>query len=433
MLKTIAETAAEQRQALYIVGGFVRDLLLKRPSLDFDLVVEGDAIALANALVQKYGGRITTHARFGTAKWFLEAPSISPSANQQTDNHHLPAFLDLITARTEFYTHPTALPTVERGSIKLDLHRRDFTINTLALRLDGLHFGELHDYWGGYNDLRQGVIRVLHSVSFVDDPTRMLRAARFEQRFGFQIAVRTRELIEAALVPQDNTGTTLLDRVSGDRIRHELDHVLDEPKAAAILSRMDALGLLKAIHPALPWHENLVTAIATLPEHIPGPEWGIGNEVKGNPTPRALAYLLWLIELSPAEIGPVAERLKLSQSLETILFAARHLREELPDISTHPPSLITARLDRVHTLGLYTCFLVSKEQTVRACLYQYVTQWRHIHPYTDGNTLQGLGLRPSPVFADILLALRAAWLDGHITSREEEEQLTFQLIEPYKR
>ena len=106
--------------------------------------------------------------------------------------------MDLITARTEFYTHPTALPTVERGSIKLDLHRRDFTINTLALRLDGYHYGELHDYWGGLNDLRSGFVRALHSLSFIDDPTRMLRAVRFEQRFAFQIEERTLELIQEA-------------------------------------------------------------------------------------------------------------------------------------------------------------------------------------------------------------------------------------------
>jgi tRNA nucleotidyltransferase (CCA-adding enzyme) len=128
--------------------------------------------------------------------------------------------LDLISARTEFYLHPTALPTVERGSIKLDLHRRDFTINTMALRLDGYHYGELHDYWGGLNDLRNGLVRVLHSLSFVDDPTRMLRAVRFEQRFGFKIEERTLELLKEAI--------TLIARVSGDRVRHELDHIIEE-------------------------------------------------------------------------------------------------------------------------------------------------------------------------------------------------------------
>jgi tRNA nucleotidyltransferase (CCA-adding enzyme) len=424
LLQTIAATAHAQHQALYIVGGFVRDLLLERPSLDFDLVVEGDAIALAKALSHKHGGRLMTHARFGTAKWFL---------NEQVAGHseQFPLeTVDFITARTEFYTHPTALPTVERGSIKLDLHRRDFTINTLALRLDGGHYGELHDYWGGYNDLRQRVIRVLHSVSFVDDPTRMLRAVRFEQRFGFQIEPRTLELIQIALAPQDGSGATLLERVSGDRIRHELDHIFEEPKTTAMLSRLDELGLLKAIHPSLPWNEELQARIAARPRQLPGPEWSLGPEVKGIPTPRGVAYLAWLAQLSPSEIQSVSERLKLSQNLTTILLATRELIQDLPVLCTgnNPPSQITARLEKTPLLGLYGGYIICPDPTLRACLTQYVTQWQHIQPATDGNALRAAGLPPGPAYAKILTTLRAAWLDGEVTSIEEEAVRAKQLI-----
>jgi len=153
--------------------------------------VEGNAINLAKALEKHFGGRMVSHSRFGTAKWQMaeiRAELIHRlPGNGPFDPADLPESLDLISARTEFYEYPTALPTVERSSIKLDLHRRDFTINTLALRLDGRHYGDLYDYWGGLNDLKRGAVRVLHSLSFVDDPTRMLRAVRFEQRFGFQI------------------------------------------------------------------------------------------------------------------------------------------------------------------------------------------------------------------------------------------------------
>jgi len=233
LLKDIAHIAQKQRVALYIVGGFVRDLLLDYPSLDFDLVVEGDAIALAQSVGEKLGGRVTTHRRFGTAKWFLSAehsPQIAANTGKNGLSPQIPNTLDFITARREFYSHPTALPTVERGSIKLDLHRRDFTINTLALRLDGHHYGELLDYWGGFNDLNQGLVRVLHSISFVDDPTRMLRAVRYEQRYGFQIGKRTLELLLQA--------RPLMGRVSGDRIRHEVDNILNEDKAAQMLDRL---------------------------------------------------------------------------------------------------------------------------------------------------------------------------------------------------
>ncbi len=155
LLKTVASQAHELHQAAYIVGGFVRDLLLDRPSQDFDVVVEGDAISLGQALSQRFGGRIVAHGRFGTAKWWIanqrDALAASLDNGLLLDARDLPESLDLISARTEFYEYPTALPTVERCSIKLDLHRRDFTINTMAVRLDGRHYGELYDYWGGLN------------------------------------------------------------------------------------------------------------------------------------------------------------------------------------------------------------------------------------------------------------------------------------------
>ena len=227
----MSQVAYSQRLPVYLVGGFVRDLLLDHPSQDFDLVVEGDAIALAKALAHQYGGRVTSHSRFGTAKWHIDKQEMDKlhtgkaSAEVRSDRFlpsDLPDSLDFVSARTEFYTYPTALPTVERGSIKLDLHRRDFTINTLALRLDGHHYGELHDYWGGLSDIRHGMVRVLHSLSFIDDPTRILRAVRFEQRFAFEIERRTRDLLME--------GRSLINKVSGDRLRHELDHILSEQK-----------------------------------------------------------------------------------------------------------------------------------------------------------------------------------------------------------
>ncbi len=157
LLHLVADEATSQRTPLYIVGGFVRDLLLDLPSQDFDLVVEGDAIALANALVGKYAGRVTAHRRFGTAKWSIRASKLPDCPRSD-----LPDSLDLITARSESYSHPGALPSVHPGSLNEDLRRRDFTINTLALRLDGDAFGELRDDLGGLEDLKQGVVRVLH-------------------------------------------------------------------------------------------------------------------------------------------------------------------------------------------------------------------------------------------------------------------------------
>src|SRR5690606_37682656 len=212
LVQHTGEVAAQMGMPIYFVGGLVRDLLLELPAVDIDIVVEGDAIALAQELRRRFGGRVRSHARFGTAKWLLSRNArrrLAPDAALA----EAPATIDFVTARTEFYERPSALPEVERGSIKLDLHRRDFTINTLAIRLDGAYLGQLLDFYGGMRDLERGLIRALHSLSFIDDPTRILRAVRLEQRLGFQIEPRTRELIADAL--------PMLDRVTGDRIRHE--------------------------------------------------------------------------------------------------------------------------------------------------------------------------------------------------------------------
>ena len=223
------------------------------PGIDFDIVVEGDAIELGKILVKNYGGRITKHNRFGTAKWNIS--EIKTDLIETFSNHdkydpdNLPDSLDLISARMEFYKYPSALPSVEQGSIKLDLHRRDFTINTMAIRLDGRHYGNLYDYWGGLNDLKNGIIRVLHSLSFIDDPTRMLRAVRFEQRFKFRIESRTLELMDEAY--------QLLSQISGERLRHEFNLILDEENPSEMFKRFDELGLLTAIHPELKWTGNI--------------------------------------------------------------------------------------------------------------------------------------------------------------------------------
>lgn len=418
LLQTAAAEAHRLKAALYIVGGFVRDLLMERPSLDFDLVVEGDAIALARALAARHGGRVTSHSRFGTAKWYLD--------QAQPDNDDPgPQFLDLVSARTEFYTYPSALPTVERGSIKLDLHRRDFTINTLALRLDGRHWGELHDHWGGLNDINRGLVRVLHSLSFVDDPTRMLRAVRFEQRFDFRIETRTLELLEGA-VP-------LLDRVSGDRIRHELDHILDEPKAGRMLARLDELGLLRAIHPELVWDEWFRQRLERATSEAPEPAWDLGDELGKVGGRRALLYTLWLVRLPPEAARKAAGRLKFSAGLVRTIQAARRIWEQQQALASAGPSAAVDLLDSQPALALYAVWLASDLPEACSALLQYQTTWRHITPTVNGHSLRRMGISPGPVYKDILKSVRDAWLDGRITTAEQEAELLGTLLAPETR
>jgi tRNA nucleotidyltransferase (CCA-adding enzyme) len=451
LIKAVSRIAYEQRAALYIVGGPVRDLLLDRPSQDFDFVVEGDAIELARALSRAHGGRITSHSQFGTAKWHITEireqliqileqenrdprlglnragsaarPDESPTAPAATqlDPNDLPDALDLITARTEFYTHPTALPTVERGSIKLDLHRRDFTINTLALRLDGHHYGELHDYWGGLNDLKQGLVRVLHSLSFVDDPTRILRAVRFEQRFGFNIEKRTLELLLEA--------RPLLDRVSGDRVRHELDHILEEEKVCSMLSRLQELDLFAAIHPDLAWDDWLCEKFETLQRLEPGDEWGLGEAgLKGRSEYQALAYILWLIRMPSVRTRAVIARLKIPRLEVDAILAARRLFRELPRLRKATPSQVVAQLENMPPLALFAGYLATDDDRLKQVIRDYVTRWQHVSATLDGHVLKARGLPPGPVYREILGALRDAWLDGKINSLDQERELLDQLL-----
>ena len=432
-LKAVAWVAYEQKVALYIVGGFVRDLLMERPSLDFDLVVEGDAIALARALARKYGGRVTSHSRFGTAKWFVGEPAEGNREPGKAETHalnynsfttnHVSLFsnlesLDLISARTEFYTYPSALPTVERSSIKLDLHRRDFTINTLALRLDGRHYGELYDYWGGLADLRQSLVRVLHSLSFVDDPTRMLRAVRFEQRFGFRIEQRTRELLLEA--------TPLLERVSGDRIRHELDHILIEDRVAEMLARLDELNLLKAIHSELVWDDWFRDRLQAVNAMASQADWL--QEIDLASQRKDLLYILWLLRLSLGYIRQVMSRLKFSAALARTILAARKVWVDLSGLAGAPPSVVVDRLEGTPLLAIAAVYLACEQAELGEILSAYVTRLRKIIPTVSGHDLRARGLPPGPAYKTILRTLRDAWLDGVVSSKEQEEVLLDRLL-----
>lgn len=425
LLMYIAEVAGQRKAALYIVGGFVRDLLLGSPSVDFDLVVEGDAIGLAKQLATELGGRVSSHRRFGTAKWQIDLnsePLIEIAGSKPSGKGDLPPYLDFVTARTEFYTHPTALPSVERGSIKLDLHRRDFTINTLAMRLDEPYRGQLLDYWGGNRDLREKKIRVLHSLSFVDDPTRILRAIRLEQRMGFQIEVRTMELLQEAVA--------LLDRVSGERLRSELDLIFQEEEFARAIQRLVELGLLQAIHSDLVWDEWLEQKFKVARNFSIPLEW----ESPDVPDRNHILYGLWLIRLKPKEITAIAQRLRFPGALKADILNAQHICEFICDLpSGLKVSEIVARLEDARERSLIMAYLaLDKDSEAEQALMTYLSRWRSLQPCTTGDTLRERGLQPGPHYRKILWRLRAAWLDGEITDPEEESLLLEGLVKDFE-
>ena len=411
LLHAVAEIADRQHIPLYLVGGVVRDLVLKIPSFDLDLVVEGDAIALAQAVADAYGGRVRSHERFGTAKWLLAEVDRAALRLPPGEDASIPESLDLVSARAEFYAHPSALPEVERGNLKLDLHRRDFTINTLALSLNAGRFGEVYDYWGGLRDLEEKQIRVMHSISFVDDPTRILRAVRLEQRLGFRIEPRTRDLIALAL--------PLLHRVSGDRIRHELEAIFDEPEPGAALQRLQELNVLGGISPGLEWDSLRADHVAAARAFRPDPPWSLAPDGRSHPSP----LHAWLLDHPRSVLESALARLNFPRRDAELLLDARQALDSLERLASDaPPSRIAAALEDIPEPALVSA-LVNSSGASRERLVNYLSRWRAMQPATDGETLRRRGLPPGPRYTEILHALRAALLDGRIESAEQEERM----------
>ncbi|MBE7549679.1 MAG: CBS domain-containing protein [Anaerolineales bacterium] len=427
LLRDAGELAAQRGDTLYLVGGFVRDLLLTllmdndetarakaSPRFDLDLVVEGEAIPLAQRLRERRGGRVRSHDRFGTAKWILAQPipfgSVPPAKDAPLTS------LDFVTARTEFYRHPSALPEVEQSSIRQDLHRRDFTINTLALRLTPDHFGELLDFYGGQNDLEGRLIRVLHSLSFVEDPTRMLRAARLIARLEFTLEERTAELLAHAL--------DLLSRVSGERITHELELIFQEHHPEQALQQLDRLGILAAIHPGLMVDNWLVERLKLLQSGLSDTPWA---GVK----PASVHYLgLMTFWLAGDELANLLERLNLRAWQRAILNQVYQLRRSAAQIATATSASALYRLlapasDEARLIA----WLGLEDEAARAQLIRFQRDLRHVSPLIDGNYLKKeYHLPPGPIYRVIIDTLRDARLDGLITNLAEERALVEEIV-----
>ena len=384
LVRDIATLGAESGVGLYIVGGFVRDLLLGVAGREVDLVVEGDAIGFTQTLASRLGGRVTPHQRFGTAKWRL--PRELATACGWT-------VLDFVMARSESYARPAALPVVMRAAIRDDLLRRDFTINTLAICLDAKRAGGVLDFCGGAADLQQRQINVLHPRSFADDPTRMLRAVRFAERLGFVLSPATLQLIEPACAH--------VVALSSDRLRHELQFVLDEKHPAGVLARLDGFGLLAAIHPAL-----ANTADAWLADKL------MSAEAAGGPA--EVYWLLWLYRLSGEASQAVAQRLRLPLHLTVALQQAHQLGAQRNLGRKQANSKIVGLLTGVQDWALAALVIAAEDEQVRRNIERYRADLRHVKPLVTGHLLRARGLAAGPRYSKVLARLRDAWLDGEI-------------------
>ena len=391
LLSNIANLAASLGMPCYVVGGFVRDLLLGKPVNDLDVVVEGDAIELGKKLVESYGGKLTPHFKFHTAIWNL------PDSDD---------FVDLITTRKETYDRPGALPSVTPSTLADDLSRRDFTINAMAMRLDGEGFGEIFDPLKGQTDLERGVIRVLHPRSFVDDPTRIFRAIRYEGRYSFQLEPATLEQINPESLK-------VLHSLSGERLRHELDLIFDEDRSAGMMLRVASLGVLEAIHPKIPEFDQDYADYLEMDAQLDFPA-----------DRRTMGYMLWFMDLSEEDVILLANRLDFTNELTLSVWAAAQLKRSLVHLFGAKPSEWTYAMEKLPPLSIYAVYLVTRENS----LLSYLSIWRHVRAHTTGDDLKKRGVLPGPRFGEILLRLRSAWLDGEAVSAQEEDELLERLI-----
>ncbi len=386
----VAEVATRLGMSLYMVGGPVRDCLLRRHVSDLDLTTEGDALALAQAAARQLGGAWKKFDRFGTAK--LELPDRSSP-------------IDLATTRTETYAHPGALPDVTRGTIQTDLIRRDFTINAMAIRLDGDRRGELIDLQGGERDLRGGVLRVLHDRSFDDDPTRLFRGARFEQRFGFTLAAETLRLIPAAL--------PVLDRISGDRIRRELEFIFDEAHPLAPLARLHEWGVLSRIDWELTidgWVRERFAQVSAPYDHLS-------------------CWARLTCRLSPTGLTRFCQRVNLSRDDTLDLAQIKSVRDAQATIGQiGRRSQLYRRLSEYRDRALQAALTVLDHEGARANIALYLAELRTVKLAVDGVRLQQLGLTPGPLIGQVLTDLRDAVLDGVVDTPQQQEEFVRRVI-----
>ncbi|HEY3318189.1 MAG TPA: CBS domain-containing protein [Coriobacteriia bacterium] len=389
--------AQEKGVRAHLVGGFVRDMLLGRPNLDIDVVVEGDGVMFAEAAAERLDVKVRVHRRFGTAVLVLGR-----------DVH-----MDVTSARTEYYTRPGALPTVERSSLRQDLFRRDFTINAMAACIDPDCLGAIADPFGGLRDLERGVVRVLHSLSFVEDPTRVFRAARFEQRYGFRLDPSTEELARQAVA------LGMLDEVSGARVREELVAILDEEPALLALARLADLGALAALGPDGMDVGRALRELGAVEEALPE----TARILPRAPSHRVALLIPLVAQSTSGAVERWVRRVRLPRAyldamLAVVLHAPRVARS-LADRRRMRDSRLRELLDPLPAEAIAYLFATGDEEA-RGRIRRYGLDLARVRLEVSGDDLRELGVAPGPEYSAILSRVLADRLDGKVAGRESE-------------
>lgn len=408
LLQLAGQVGQDTGVEVYAVGGFVRDMLLGIPNDDIDLVVEGDGVAFANALGERLGARVRPHLKFRTAVLIL------PSGQK----------IDVATARLEYYEYPAALPIVELSSLKMDLYRRDFSINTLAVHLCPPTFGRLVDFFGGQQDIKDGIIRVLHSLSFVEDPTRIIRAIRFEQRFQFKIGSQTERLIKNAV------RLNIFQRLSGARIRHELRLLAEDSAPVDALVRMRDLGLLQEISPLLHFPQTKEALLEEIEKVITWYKLLFRREAPDI----WIVYFLGLVSGFDAhQVLALTARLQFPpRRVDLVESTRRQLRFTAMQLAQWAknngrPADLYDILSPLSLEGLLYTMARQRKEELRKAVSQYLTHLQDVQIAVSGRDIAALGLPPGPHYSAILRAVKRAVLNAEVSTREEQLALARRL------
>ena len=374
-------------------------MTVKTLPTDIDIVIEGDGIAFAKKYARLEGARIHTHEKFGTAVIIFK------------DGYKI----DVASARLEYYKFPAALPTIEMSSIKLDLYRRDFTINTLAIQLNSEKFGMLIDFFMAHKDIKEKIIRVLHNLSFVEDPTRVFRAIRFEQRYGFTIGKLTTGLIENAVNMNFFRG------LAGRRVLTELKQILEEENPVPAIIRLNDFDLLKFIHPSIQFDKQLISILNSIKRVLAWHDLLFLDESYM----KWVVYLLVLIHTCNLQRSQeICNRFELAPRYRRIFCEERFAAEKcVLDLTRNlplPNSRLYRKLIEFRTELILYMMAVTKQEKVKKAISHYFTNLRSVGVSIKGRDLQKMGIEPGPVYRQILQAALDAKLNGKLKTRKDE-------------
>ncbi len=420
-LTDMAVVARSMNIPLYLVGGFLRDMIignLSKETIDLDIVVEGDGLAFAEELQKKYGGRLRIHQRFGTANWFIH----EQKSQWVSSTNAFPNVLDIISARREVYKHPGELPIVLRGCIEDDLDRRDFSINTLAIRLDTSD-PVLIDRHNALNDIKAGAIRVLHDKSFMDDPSRIFRAVRYEQRYHFHLEEKTTQQLLASI--------EYIKNLSADRIRNEINHILEEENVIEMLERLDELGILGVIQPGLYFNTLQRKRVYRVIQEINAEK--IHQPILTHEYRQKMVYAAWLSSFDPVFSKTCAESLNLSANLKSILIDFFTIKERGDILKTPQRIEVAEFLDTISLLSIRLAKILEEEPPRQAIFQEYLQHWRHTYSAITGDDLKKKDIPAGPAYSIILRRLRAARLNGIIHTRQEEKDYLDKILAEMKK